>query len=290
MSTLHLLIQLGLVYDIYWSKERVMIKGIDHLIFWVDESSRLDKVSTAFFQAGFTITERLDAGREDAPNRQKLICFKDDSYIEILTVKDPNARLKHRLHKIGQHGDGWADFCLDVENVEAEMSRVSAANIPVEGPTTHSKFLENGSQWGVKLFNTGIGIGHPVLPFMLEDTVGRHLRIPQSDLDHANGVVGIGGVRIAVNDLDMAVDHMSRLLNLDANLTTDRDSTCFGKRFKLLSGQWIDLFSPAPGFSQLRSMLEKRGEGIFSAVLLGHENVPISLQQNAIYGHLEIVK
>ena len=195
-----------------------------------------------FSQAGFTISERLDAGREHAPNRQKLICFRDGSYIEILTVQEPDARLKHRLHKIGQHGDGWADFCLEIENAEIEMVRVCAANLPVKGPTTHSKFLENGKEWGVKLLNTGIGIGHPVLPFMVEDTVGRNLRIPQSGLDHANGAVGIGGVRLAVDDLDLAVDHMSRLLNLTAILTPAWDEPHAGQRFKLRSGHWIDLF------------------------------------------------
>ena len=289
MLTHRPLLQLGLVYEFYLSKDRAMIKGFDHLIFWVNDCSQLDEVCTAFSQAGFTISERLDAGREHAPNRQKLICFRDDSYIEILTVQEPDARLKHRLHKIGQHGDGWADFCLEVENAEIEMVRVCAANLPVKGPTTHSKFLENGKEWGVKLLNTGIGIGHPVLPFMVEDTVGRNLRIPQSGLDHANGAVGIGGVRLAVDDLDLAVDHMSRLLNLTAILTPAWDEPHAGQRFKLRSGHWIDLFSPAPRSSQLRSILEKRGEGIFSAVLLGHENVPISLYPNAKYGHLEIV-
>ena len=50
----------------------------------------------------------------------------------------------------------------------------------------------------------GIGAGHPALPFVIEDTEGRQLRIPRHPTRHANGATGTAGVSVSVRDLDAA--------------------------------------------------------------------------------------
>ena len=74
----------------------IMLRRHDHTIFLVPDPSELDSVADQFAAAGFLITERDDLGKETAATLQKLICFADGSYIEILTIRDEAARARHR--------------------------------------------------------------------------------------------------------------------------------------------------------------------------------------------------
>jgi hypothetical protein len=172
----------------------------DHTIYLVPDPARLEPVCEQFRAAGFTVTERDDADKDIAATAQRLICFEDGSYIEILTIRDPEARARHRFACLLPLGEGWADYSLVTDDLAALADRLSLAGLPVSGPHSHARKLRDGQPWGVRLILAGIGVGRAALPFVLEDIEGRNLRIPRHATRHANGITGTAGVTVATHD------------------------------------------------------------------------------------------
>jgi catechol 2,3-dioxygenase-like lactoylglutathione lyase family enzyme len=210
-----------------------MLRRHDHTIFLVPDPAELDAVTDRFSAAGFLITERDDSGRETATTFQKLICFADGSYIEILTIRNEAARVRHRFAPFLSRGNGWADYSIDCAGLDADRARLAAAGLPVGGPHEHTRALRDGRPWGVRLILLGIGAGFPALPFLLEDTVGRDLRIPMARTQHPNGITGTAGVTVAVRSLASAKPQFDAVFGAGANLGN-------GLRYKFAS-QWVDV-------------------------------------------------
>jgi hypothetical protein len=181
-----------------------MILGYDHAICLVAAPDGLDAAARRLGQLGFTVTDRDDEGKDSAATAQKLVCFEDGSYIELLAIHDPQARSRHRFAPFFEKGDGWADTSVHTDDLAGVQARLAAANLPVSGPHQHARRLRSGQPWSVALILPGIGAGHPALPFVIEDIEGRDLRIPRHATHHANGVTGTAGVSTSVRDLEAA--------------------------------------------------------------------------------------
>jgi len=179
-----------------------MILGFDHAIYLVAAPDGLDVAARRFADMGFAITERDDAGKESAATAQKLVCFADGSYIEILAIHDAEARRRHRFEHLLARGDGWADTSVFTDDLAAVEADLQATGLPFTGPLSHGRRLRSGEPWGVKLILPGIGAGHPALPFVIEDVQARALRIPSSDRAHPNGTIGTAGMTVSVHNLD----------------------------------------------------------------------------------------
>ncbi len=181
-----------------------MILGFDHAIFLVAEPGGLEAAAHSFENLGFTVTDRDDEGKDRAATAQKLVCFEDGGYIEILAIRDAQARTRHRYAPFFARGDGWADTSVHTDDLAVVQDRLAEANVPLSGPHMHERRLRSGEPWGVRLILPGIGAGHPALPFVIEDTQRRDLRIPRHGTRHANGVTGTAGVSTSVHDLETA--------------------------------------------------------------------------------------
>lgn len=233
----------------------------DHTIYLVPDPARLDAVCDRFRAAGFTVTEREDAGKESSPTAQRLICFEDGSYIEILTIRDPEARQRHRFSNLLTRGEGWADYSLVTDDLDGLAARLEAAGLPLSGPHAHARKLRDGRPWGVRLVLAGIGAGTPALPFVLEDTAGRELRIPRHATRHDNGIVGTAGVSVAAGEA------RSLASGLAAIGAAALPAAAGVSRFALSRG-WIEAAEPAAG----------NREGMVSATFLKPGSVPGRLE------------
>jgi hypothetical protein len=218
--------------------------AFDHTIYLVADADGLDGAVARFERLGFAITARLDSDRENAATAQRLVCFDDGSYIEILAIRDAAARARHRFANFLAKGDGWVDYSLVTDRLDDFRHRLGAANIPVSGVHEHTRKLENGKPWGVRLFLAGIGAGHPALPFFLEDTVGRDLRVPRNHTRHPNGVTGTAGVTVGVSGLSSVASQCTILFGEGAPLRDRAAGVSAGLRFHAGS-QWIDLIEAA---------------------------------------------
>jgi hypothetical protein len=215
-------------------KEGTMIEGFDHTIFYVAEPEAFDSVCGAFETAGFLITDRLDEDRDTAPARQRLVCFADGTYVEILTIRDPEARRRHRLAQHMDGRSGWADVTLLTSRLSEVIAAQSNAGFAVNGPVTHGRRLSDGRTWSVSLAFPGIGFGHPALPFFLQDGTGRDLRIPGERTAHPNGATGTSGIAISTPDLASARAHYRPLFG-------EPQQRGNALRYVFGDGKWIDL-------------------------------------------------
>lgn len=246
----------------------------DHAIYLVDTAADLETVAARFETAGFLVTDRDDAGRETARTRQRLICFADGSYIEVLALVDPDTRRQHRYAGLLGAGGGWVDYALVTDRLERELDVCQAAGLPVAGPQSHTRTLSDGRPWGVSLFLAGIGAGQPALPLILQDTEGRDLRIPGNRTNHPNGARGILGVTLVVTDLDTAGRALAALFG--PGVPQPADSTGDGgrgQRFALASG-WVELIVPGDPASLAARRLATWGEGLVSVTLAGPVGAP----------------
>lgn len=216
-----------------------MFLGHDHTIYLVPDADNLDSVCQAFSDAGFLLTERDDMGRDSAPSMQRLICFEDGSYIEILAFRTAQARQTHRFSAQMNQGAGWADYVLQTGNLEANICLQRASGFPVIGPSLYEKTLLDGRSWGVKLALTGIGAGYPALPLLLEDTLGRELRIPQHATTHPNGITGTLGVTLSVNKMDEARKQFIPLFGTGAGVPSIKYEN--RRRYVFGPERWVDI-------------------------------------------------
>lgn len=237
----------------------------DHVIFLVSDPDRLEAVCASFAEAGFLITDRDDANRATAKTQQRLICFHDGSYIEFLALTDPGLRAAHRYAGLLACGDGWVDYVLVTEDLDDVQRKCKQAGLPFDGPKTHTRTLADGRPWGVSLVLTGIGVGHPALPMILQDTKGRDLRIPQSRLDHPNGALGILGATLAMRDPDGAATALSQLLGP----TEAIDQTTLGTpgHRAAVTGAWVEIAGAGAPDSLGARRLETWGEGMTALTL-----------------------
>jgi hypothetical protein len=264
-----------------------MILGLDHLIYWVQDPGDMARTCSAFEDAGFVLTDRDDAGRDSAPTQQRLICFQDGSYIEILTVRDAAARRAHRLEPLGRQGNGWADYSLLTDDLDGDQTRMRRAGFPVSDTRFHEKKLVDGRPWGVRLINIGIGTGHPALPFVLQDTAGHDLRIPRDNTQHPNGAQGTRGVRLIVRDLAPAVASLSALLGASERAGDPPPGAGEGRRFRVRD-QWVDVFAPQADAADLDRHLERRGDSILSVVFSGPGAQALDLDAAGAFAASEI--
>lgn len=215
-----------------------MIIGFDHAIFLVAEADGLDHAAQSFEALGFSVTERDDAGKETAATAQKLICFADGSYIELLAIRDAEARSRHRFAHLLARGDGWADTSLVCDDLAAVQAALRRAGLLLGGPHRHERRLRSGEPWGVQLILPGIGAGHPALPFVIEDIEGRALRIPSRGIGHANGVTGTAGTTVSVKALAIAEPQFRAMLGAGSLSPLHEGGRCL--RFQV-GRQWLDV-------------------------------------------------
>ncbi|WP_011581979.1 MULTISPECIES: VOC family protein [Chelativorans] len=235
-----------------------MLIGFDHLILAVNN---LGQVDADFQRAGFSITQRMDAGK--GPSENRLIVFEDGSYIEILFLADPEYRKTHRLAPLLAAGDGWGDYSLHSDALDSDKARLDAAGIPSNRPADYTKSLADGRPWTVALLQAGRGTGRVELPFIAADLTPRNIRIPDDNIRHANTAKGIVGLSIVTDDLPGLVPAMDAIFGTDgAEALSDSPDIRRGRRWNF-NGRFVDIVEPVAGSSELNAHLQQRGPSIY---------------------------
>ncbi len=217
-----------------------MISGFDHTVYLVAEADGLDAAARWFESLGFAVTDRDDEGKESAATAQKLVCFEDGSYIEILAIRDAEARERHRFAPLLGNGDGWVDSSVYTNDLAGIETLLRDAGIPFGGPHRHERRLRTGEPWGVKLILPGTRGGYPTLPFVIEDVEGRDLRIPSANTRHANGVTGTAGISVSVSDLNTAAAGFETLFGPGQAVGSPLHEAERALRYRVGAG-WLDV-------------------------------------------------
>lgn len=176
--------------------------SFDHVIIVVEN---LNTAIEDFTALGFGVV----AGGVHTGNstHNALIPFQDGTYIELLAptsnsfrtmqpVKDGTPQMPYYLARMVEDGEGLAGFALWVYGIEQIVDDAAVRGIAMSGPSEGGRQRHDGVDllWKVAIPDT------PGLPFFIEDMTNRALRVP-APVQHANGVIGMGGVTIATPDM-----------------------------------------------------------------------------------------
>ena len=228
-----------------------MIRGIDHIVILVRD---LAAPSGDYTALGFTVMPGGD--HTGGATHNALIAFKRS---------EPG----HRWSRHRASGEGLVDYALLPSAAEADIAAARARGVAYEGPTDGGRLRPDGQQvsWQLGMPPTAD------LPFLCGDVTPRELRVPGGAVrQHPNGVIGIAGLTVAMNDLEASVARYRALLGRDpidqspAPLAGARSAT-----FEV-GGAAITLAVPAgetapDGEGTLRARLAARGEGPYALTL-----------------------
>ncbi len=231
-----------------------MPNGFDHAIVAVHD---LAKAAAGFAALGFTVTNRPDVGATETENR--LICFQDGSYIEIFSFRDPSKPSEHRWAPLLKGGDGWVDYSVHVDDVAAAHAKLAVAGVATTGPRNGGRALADGRRWGVAVLMAGRGVGSPVLPFLIEDTEARNVRVPDGPAAvQPHGATAVVGVTLLAARLGAVDAALAAVYGPGTAVAPRIDGARAAMRYDF-AGRWVEVIEPA--------RLPPRGEGVHEVTI-----------------------
>ncbi len=200
--------------------------SIDHAVIFVED---LNEATADFERVGFRVTP--GGTHAGGLTKNGLIPLADGTYLELLAFTVPvtsenlaqlvgerRTEMHRRFLPRGAGGEGFGDFALGTTRLRDAVDSANASGLLVEGPFPGRRVRTDGTEVSWLL-------GFPrdlELPFLIEDTTNRDLRVPGGKATrHPNGVVGLSEIVVHVDDLDAAVDRYQRLLRSQADKSGD---------------------------------------------------------------------
>lgn len=204
-----------------------MLTGIDHIAIVVSD---LEMAITNYEQLGFTV---VPGGRHPGGTYNGLISLADGAYIELVAFYQPNP--EHPWWSRLEQGGGLIDFCMQTDDLQAEIAAFRRAGISMSDPVSGGRVRPDGYQirWLLSMPSSRY---RGVVPFLIEDETPREERVPK-ETKHQNQVTGIGTMTFVVDDLATIRRWYASILQDDGqeikrdDLRDDLDAT--GVRFTI---------------------------------------------------------
>lgn len=182
--------------------QRSPLMLLDHVVFFVDD---LDDAIQTFSSFGFTVTP----GGTNGPTHNALICFENETYIELIALRRIRVRrLFKLLRSLGLLGlrraakrdfntrlfgwfsepQGFRDICFRAPSLEAVKQDCREKGYPLTPIVAFNRHRPDGITVSWYL----AGALDEEQPFFIEDKTPLHYRIPDGFARiHANGALGI---------------------------------------------------------------------------------------------------
>ena len=234
---------------------------LDHVVIAV---SNLAHAMADYRSLGFQV---LEGGRHSArESHNALIVFADGAYLELIAWQADN---QERWYKLLQtDGEGLVDFALLPHDTMAVLGAAQARGLTsLHGPVDGGRTRPDGQvlQWRSARSHTAD------LPFLCGDITPRHWRVPEDPAlcVHANGALGVAGIRVLVRDLATTLARYQALLGPDSDIRRVDDGDGIDRAQIGLVGCALELISPSaegnnstPSLAPAwRQRLANRGEG-----------------------------
>jgi catechol 2,3-dioxygenase-like lactoylglutathione lyase family enzyme len=234
-----------------------MLKGIDHIVVAVPD---LETAITNYSDLGFTVVrggEHPSIGSHNA-----LIAFQDGAYIELIAFRKPD--VEHRWIQLLKKGGGLVDYCMQTDDLKSDMATFRAAGATLTDIMPLSRTRPDGYKldW---VLSAAVGPHQGMAPFLIEDITPREERVP-AQIEHNNGVTGIGTMTLAVRETDPVRQWYKALLNSEGETVEREDLKATGLRFRI-GPHTFDYLVPQGNASPLRKLLDEREATVYSASL-----------------------
>jgi len=249
--------------------------ALDHAVIFVEDLSR---AAEDYATLGFRVVPGgVHAG---GITHNALITFDDGTYLELLAPTRRwritvfralgTGRLAKRVTRGSpllvrdarrvRAGEGLIDFALAgaaVAGTAAVLREAGGADGPVDG----GRERPDGQRIAWRLVFPRAG----VLPFLIEDTTPRHLRVAPAG-PHPNGVTGIQAVTVVTATFDRTVAQYQTLLGREPFETVAPIPRSLAVEFRL-DATVIRLVAPTGTQHPLRAYLDRWGPGVYNLVL-----------------------
>jgi len=243
-----------------------MTLTLDHLVILVGD---LERTIVDYEALGFNV--QRGGTHADGATHNALIGFADGSYLELIAFRKPAPT--HRWAAANARGiEGFVDFALLPPTVGTVVDAARRRGLDYAGPLEGGRVRPDG-----KRLNWQIGTPPtPDLPFLCGDITPRALRVREGAVRvHANGVLGVATITVAVADLTASLGRYRALLGPEATRgAATRALPGLGVRLAALSlgATVLLLVSPQeqaddPAACGLRHVLADRGDGILGIAL-----------------------
>jgi len=226
-----------------------MLTALDHIIIGVND---LEQATNIFNQQlGLAIS---GGGTHPSGGTANRIIVIGDTYLELIAVRAPTEAQQSMLERLTR-GDGYLNFVLSSNNIEADTATMARRGVSVIGPTPGQLKAPDGHTRGWSRTD----IERPDLtqhyPFVIQHDSAREERrfrlAGWSDPPrHPLGAMKVLSATIAVADLSEATQRFAHIYGLPATeaFTGDADAwEAMLVAFPLVeSGQSLELAAPLP--------------------------------------------
>ena len=181
---------------------------IDHVTL---AASQLQVLQDAFAQIGLA----TDYGgvHSNGVTHMSLVGFDDGSYIELISTLTPGTHAPWWPAHIAADA-GPCAWSIQVDDVSAEVSRLSMLGVPVSGPTYMQRKRPDGTTVEWDLASVGDGEIGTVHPFVIKDRTPRHWRVAPTSSVSGSELTGAAIVVIGVRDLESSIATFRRTYGL----------------------------------------------------------------------------
>lgn len=254
--------------------------SIDHIVIAVAD---LDMAMRDYRDLGFTV---LPGGEHPRGSRNALVAFEDGAYLEIIAFPKPVPGFRW-WEVLDRAGPGLVDYAVLPDDFEGDLARARAAGIVMEGPIEGGRLQPDGARLAWRSARPP----EPDIPFLVTDVTPRDLRVPTGAARrHPNGVTGVAGVTVAVQDLVSATARYRALLGREPVATGGVPGLGFGLVQFRINRQTLSLVEPrAAAAAAPAAHLITCGQGVYAVSFYGPDDavLDIALAHGA---RLEIVR
>lgn len=190
---------------------------IDHVTIC---GSNLERMRHYFAEVGLRTTY---GGRHaNGVTHMDLLAFPDGSYIELIAPfasLSGTAGMTSGWTKLMEADAGCGAWAARTDDIHAEVQRLRAAGIAVKGPEAGSRQRPDGTKLEWETAIVGTGPAGSVLPFLIQDSTPRELRVPVS----TEGTIGgVASVVVGVHDLESSIALFQRAFAFQDPAIEDR--------------------------------------------------------------------
>lgn len=228
-----------------------MLTGIDHIIIGVKDLS----AATHIFHERLGLSVSGGGNHPTGGTANRIIVI-GDTYIELIAVREPAEAQQSMLNRLAQ-GEGYLNFVLSSNDIEADSKAMKERGIPLIGPKAGSLIAAHGRirSW------SRADVERPDLtqryPFLIQhDSSGEERRHRLAGWanppEHPLGVSKVLSVTLAVADLGEAAQRFAHIYGLQPSdeYSGETDSWDALLVSFLLRGsmQSVELATPLPSF------------------------------------------
>lgn len=183
-----------------------MLTRLDHLVILVQD---LDGATEDYERLGFRVTPGGE--HADGLTRNALVPFADGTYLELVAFVDPeDGRDNVWGWREFLPGEGLIDYCAASGGLRKDVERLRKLGFGVDGPHEGGRKLPDGRE--VRWRSASFVQDGRVLPFLIEDTTPRELRVPAAAAtEHPNGATGIRKLEISTPNTRRASETLAAL-------------------------------------------------------------------------------